>query len=153
MDKYIVQTINIESISKSIVMVFECISALESAKTVRDATMLFQSILRDHQSDNNQYKIVEDPPWKARLKVIETDILPFSIYDIQSFWAQYKDSLPLLNETSKKWLIAVASNRKCITQLYTKFNDDAQFERHMQIFGANDPIQQTRAISLTNVRN
>eukprot|EP01083_Nonionella_stella_P277633 943803_1 len=76
-----------------------------------------------------------------------------SIDRLKVFWNANKQRLPVLSDVSQQWLMALVTNRKCIIQMFAKFHDNAQFEKHMQIFGASDPIQQTRAISLTKVRN
>ena len=134
-------------------MVFDCLSALDSAKVLRDTTQLFQQLLRNTPNEDNKQIIVDDYLWKQRLSLLMNDYKKLTIEQLRNFWDQNNKTLSKLNDDSKRWLITIATNRKCITQLVNKFYRDADFEKHMQIFGANDPIQQTRAIALTNVRN
>eukprot|EP01084_Bolivina_argentea_P296407 510494_1 len=64
--------IDMKGIAKNIVIVFECISALDSATSIRDATQLFHQLLTD--SSNNKPKIREDDAWKQRLDLLKTDV-------------------------------------------------------------------------------
>eukprot|EP01083_Nonionella_stella_P071415 191790_1 len=107
--------------------------------------------LRD--APTKQQKIREDDSWKARFDLLTMDVSErtLSIDQLEVFWNANKQRLPVLSDVSQQWLMALVTNRKCIIQMFAKFHDNAQFEKHMQIFGASDPIQQTRAISLTKV--
>ena len=144
--------IDIQGISENVVMVFQCLRALESAKSVRDATQLFMQLLGSAPQGKAQH-LQEDRGWKQRLILLTDDYANYTMPQLQSFWNTNQSVLPHLSDVSIKWLVTIASNRKCITQLYTKFHDDVEFDKHMQIFGTSDPIQQTRAMALTNVRN
>ena len=138
--------------ARSIVMVFDCLSALEAAKYSLDAVQLFQKLLREAPESKRQ-KLSDDRKWKERMELLTADYSKYTVTQMDPIYQKTQTMRTNLSEDQRKWLSLIASNRKCITQLYTKFHDDAEFEKHMQIFGTSDPIQQTRAMALTNVRN
>ena len=118
-----------------------------------DAAKVFSNIL----SKQKGFTLSDDRQWADRLRLCDTDLSDKSLRELARFWQSHEKNFGHRRSDQSlvgvKWLKLVSANRKVIEELFQKFSDNAQFEKHMQIFGDNDPVQQQRSMSLLKVRN
>lgn len=122
----------LENISQSIAKAFQCLTALESAKCLRGCTQFLHQLLWEKLDEQN--RIIDwdedDQAWKQWLRMLNTDCSQFSLNTLQEFCSRNKLDRDC-GLVARQWMVMIASNRKCIRELYSRFHDDKAFEEHM----------------------